>query len=200
MAHLNWQHHPSDALGPLSSNIRFTWTWALWHVQRWSDNPDTTKWPMHMICWAKRWLTPLAGQKTMHRIPLHYAEKCTMHELSTFIIFHLVFPDCNWPQTLETSESEVVGRGDQGRRETRDEARPGLRGDCCTELSSFPAHLIFSYVLFLSPHSLLVSLNVPHLRLSSFIFPFCFSGYFILFMQFIPLFKASCSFFLVSWP
>ena len=54
----------------------------------------------------------------MHRIPLHYVEKCTVYELSTFIIFHLVFSDCNWPQTSEIAESEVVGRGDHGQEKT----------------------------------------------------------------------------------
>lgn len=52
------------------------------------------------------------------------------------------------------------------------QGRPRTREDCCTELSSFPTHLIFSYALSLSPHSLFFSLNVSHLQLSSFIFPF----------------------------
>ena len=80
------------------------------------------------------------------------------------------------------------------------QGRPWTREDCCTELSSFPTHLIFSYVLSLSPHSLFLPLNVSHLRLSSFIFPFLLQWLFYLFMQFISSFKAACSFFLVSWP
>lgn len=123
LSYLNYQHQYTFDLGTLLSQIKVTWTKALWYLDSWYVNLDTTKW----LNWVWGWWYRVVGSDSMGMwdksmicvlgtlkwdgVRFYHTTRNGMHfktyELFGSGMFLLTFLDCGWLQETKTVESKT---------------------------------------------------------------------------------------------